>query len=86
MINTPPANKKAPADRILRFKRPDAEQPRRLARKAATARYLNRGDMTLWRWMHNETLHFPKPIKIGNAEYLNLDEVDEWLRQRIVER
>jgi predicted DNA-binding transcriptional regulator AlpA len=69
---------------VHRFKPADAEKPRRIARKAATCRYLGRSQMTLWRWMHDTALNFPKPIQIRNVEYLDLDEVDAWLRQRVV--
>jgi predicted DNA-binding transcriptional regulator AlpA len=77
----------APATyQVQRFKKADQEKPRRLARKAAVCRYLGRGQMTLWRWMHDESLKFPRPICIRDVEYIDLDEIDAWLRRRVVER
>jgi predicted DNA-binding transcriptional regulator AlpA len=82
VTNNPPP---PPASyQIHRFKRPDTEQPRRLARKAGTCRYLGRSQMTLWRWMHDQSLGFPKPICIRDVEYFDLDEVDAWLKERVV--
>jgi predicted DNA-binding transcriptional regulator AlpA len=69
--------------RIERFKKPDAEQPRRLARMAALCRYLGRSQMTLWRWTHDGSLNFPKPIVIRGVAYFDLDQVDLWLRERV---
>ncbi|MBU3259310.1 AlpA family phage regulatory protein [Roseovarius sp. PS-C2] len=36
-------------------------------------------DMTLWRWLDNEALKFPKPIYIGNRRYWREADVIEWL-------
>lgn len=48
---------------------------------AATVREMCGGvsDMTLWRWLANEPLSFPKPIYIGNRRYWREAEVIEWL-------
>jgi excisionase family DNA binding protein len=70
---------------VHRFKRPDTERPRRLARKAAVCRYLDRGTMTLYRWIKDESLNFPKPIRIRGINYIDLDEVDAWLKSQVVE-
>jgi predicted DNA-binding transcriptional regulator AlpA len=68
---------------VQRFKKPDGEKPRRLARMAALCRYLNRSQMSMWRWTHDESLNFPKPIVIRRVKYYDLDEVDGWLRERV---
>jgi predicted DNA-binding transcriptional regulator AlpA len=39
-------------------------------------------DMTLWRWLHNERLGFPKPIYIQRLRYWKRAEVRRWLEQQ----
>jgi len=39
-------------------------------------------DMTLWRWLENESLNFPRPIYIGNRRYWREADVIEWLEAR----
>jgi predicted DNA-binding transcriptional regulator AlpA len=36
-------------------------------------------DMTLWRWLHDPTLAFPKPIYIGRRRYWREAEIFAWL-------
>jgi predicted DNA-binding transcriptional regulator AlpA len=42
----------------------------------------NISDMTLYRWLHNERLNFPKPIVIQNRRYWREEDVDRWLSER----
>lgn len=42
----------------------------------------NISEMTLWRWMQNERLAFPKPIVIQRRRYWRKEEVTAWLDQR----
>lgn len=42
----------------------------------------NISDMTLYRWLHNERLNFPKPIVIQNRRYWHEEDVDRWLKER----
>ena len=48
---------------------------------AATVRELCGGvsDMTLWRWLDNPAMNFPKPIRIGARRYWREAEVIGWL-------
>lgn len=39
--------------------------------------------MTLWRWLHDESLGFPKPTVIRNRRYWDASEV-ETFRNRMV--
>ena len=39
-------------------------------------------DMTLWRWLHDEDLDFPKPIYIGRRRYWKEGEIVSWLEDR----
>ena len=34
--------------------------------------------MTIWRWLHDERIGFPKPIYIGRFRYWNIAELEEW--------
>jgi len=36
-------------------------------------------DMTLWRWLHDESLSFPRPIYIGKRRYWREADVIAWL-------
>tara|TARA_B100001971_G_scaffold207828_1_gene228588 strand:+ start:732 stop:941 length:210 start_codon:yes stop_codon:yes gene_type:complete len=41
-------------------------------------------DMTLWRWLNDPALNFPKPIKIQKRRYWREADVSEWLKAREV--
>jgi len=36
-------------------------------------------DMTLWRWLHDPALGFPRPTYIGRRRYWREADVAEWL-------
>lgn len=36
-------------------------------------------DMTLWRWLNDPALNFPKPIYIGRRRYWREADVSAWL-------
>lgn len=36
-------------------------------------------DMTLWRWLNDPALDFPKPIYIARRRYWREADVSEWL-------
>lgn len=36
-------------------------------------------DMSLWRWLHNPEMQFPKPIYIGRRRYWRETEINAWL-------
>lgn len=61
-----------------------SEQQPRWARNSHLARYLNVTPMTIWRWQRDPDLNFPKPSRVHNIDYTDLDEVDSWLRARAV--
>jgi len=42
----------------------------------------NISDMTLYRWLHNERLKFPKPIVVQNRRYWHEEDIDRWLKER----
>lgn len=39
-------------------------------------------DMSIYRWLRDEKLHFPKPIIINRRRYWALDEIVAWERSR----
>ncbi|KRS18229.1 helix-turn-helix transcriptional regulator [Roseovarius indicus] len=41
--------------------------------------------MTLWRWMRDPALNFPKPVYIGNRRYWREADVIEWLESQNTE-
>lgn len=41
-------------------------------------------NMTLWRWLNEPTMNFPKPIKIGKRRYWRETEIIAWLGSREV--
>jgi hypothetical protein len=58
---------------------------RRLARNAATARYLNITPMTLWRWKRSSELRFPPAYVVNGIDHNDLDLIDRWLMKRAVD-
>jgi hypothetical protein len=60
-------------------------QPR-WSRNAALARYLNVSAMCLWRWQRDPRLSFPQPTVINKYSYTDLNQVDQWMRERVVDR
>jgi predicted DNA-binding transcriptional regulator AlpA len=65
-------------------KQPPALTTPRWVRNAALARYLNVSAMCLWRWQRDPSLCFPQPSKIGATSYTDLNEIDRWMRDRVV--
>jgi predicted DNA-binding transcriptional regulator AlpA len=39
-------------------------------------------DMTLWRWLRNAKLEFPKPTIINSRRYWRIEELEAWERKR----
>jgi predicted DNA-binding transcriptional regulator AlpA len=46
------------------------------------ARYGGISDMSLWRWLRDEELGFPKPYRINRLRYWKDSELTEWERTR----
>jgi predicted DNA-binding transcriptional regulator AlpA len=46
------------------------------------ARYGGVSDMTLWRWLRDKDLCFPKPCRINRLRYWKDSELTEWERTR----
>lgn len=66
----------------------DPERDRNPHRRiqAVTVRQMCGGisDMTLWRWLDNPDLDFPRPIYIGRRRYWKEAEIVAWLEAREV--
>jgi predicted DNA-binding transcriptional regulator AlpA len=58
----------------------------RWVRNGALAKYLGVSSMTIWRWKKSSTLNFPSSCEINKIEYNDLDAVDRWMKQRLVQR
>lgn len=56
---------------------------RLLPTKAVRAKFGDISDMTLWRWIHSESLGFPQPTMIRNRRYWDADEIEAF-RERMV--
>ena len=39
-------------------------------------------DMSLWRFLHDKKLGFPKPIYINRRRFWSREELKQWLEQR----
>lgn len=54
--------------------------------RAAVVRQMCGGisDMTLWRWLENPELNFPRPIYIGRRRYWREADIVVWLEAREV--
>ena len=53
---------------------------------SATVRELCGGisDMSLWRWINNEELHFPSPLIISRRRYWREADVFNWIEGRAI--
>jgi predicted DNA-binding transcriptional regulator AlpA len=50
---------------------------------AVSRRYSDASAMTIWRWMNDPQIAFPRPVKLGNrANFWWLPDLNEWDRQR----
>lgn len=50
------------------------------------ARYGNVSDMTLWRWLRDPAMGFPKPTYINKRRYWRLSELEGFERSRVLGR
>jgi predicted DNA-binding transcriptional regulator AlpA len=48
----------------------------------AVQRHLSISDTTLWRWMRDPTLNFPKPTVTNGRNYFLRSDIEAWDRQR----
>jgi predicted DNA-binding transcriptional regulator AlpA len=39
-------------------------------------------DMSLWRWLHDPELDFPRPVYIGRRRYFREAELAAWIKAR----
>jgi len=46
------------------------------------SRYGNVCEMTLWRWLHDEKLNFPRPHRINGRRFWKAAELAAWERTR----
>ncbi len=57
----------------------DVSQPNRyLTATQVRARFGDISDMTLWRWLQDETLAFPKPMVIKRRRLFREDQIVDW--------
>jgi predicted DNA-binding transcriptional regulator AlpA len=42
------------------------------------SRYGNISDMTLWRWLQDANLRFPKPLTINGRRYWKISDLEAW--------
>jgi predicted DNA-binding transcriptional regulator AlpA len=57
------------------------DQQTYLPTAAVRARY-GVSDMSLWRWLHNEALGFPHPMRIQGRRFWKLAELESWEASR----
>ena len=46
------------------------------------SRYGGMSDMALWRWLHDEELAFPQPIRINGRRFWKVTALSAWERTR----
>ena len=46
------------------------------------SRYGGMSDMALWRWLHDDELGFPQPIRINGRRFWKASELTAWERTR----
>ena len=55
-----------------------------LQSSAVRARY-GVSDMTIWRWLHNNELGFPAPLRINGRRFWRLSQLEAWEASRSAE-
>ncbi len=60
------------------------QQQTYLQSSAIRARY-GVSDMTIWRWLHNNELGFPAPLRINGRRFWRLTQLEAWEASRAVE-
>ncbi|GAB5430334.1 MAG: hypothetical protein Devi2KO_37930 [Devosia indica] len=64
----------------------DVSQPNRyLTATQVRARFGNISDMTLWRWLQDDALGFPKPMVINRRRLFREDQIIDWEARRHAE-
>jgi len=58
----------------------------RWLRNTALAEYLGTTNMTIYRWRRNPAVNFPAATVISGIEYTDLQEVERWMKARVVNR
>lgn len=51
---------------------------RLLTSKDVRAIYGDVSQMTLWRWLHDKTMGFPRPIYINRRRYFDAEEIERF--------
>jgi hypothetical protein len=52
--------------------------------KAVRKEFGDVSDMTLWRWLADKSLGFPRPIYIRNRRYFSAQEIEEFKRRTAI--
>ena len=58
------------------------EAHRYLTARQTRNRYGDISDMSLWRWLRDESLHFPKPVLINGRRYWRLSDLVAFEKSR----
>jgi predicted DNA-binding transcriptional regulator AlpA len=66
---------------VLSSKNPDGT---RWVRNKQLCEFLGTTPMTLWRWQRTPALSFPQPAVINGIQYTDIQEVERWMRARVV--
>ncbi len=56
----------------------------RWVRNKQLCQFLGTTAMTLWRWQRSPNLGFPQPSVINGIQYTDIEEVERWMRARVV--
>jgi predicted DNA-binding transcriptional regulator AlpA len=62
-----------------------AQEEARWLRNIQLAEYLNVSAMCIWRWQRDPDMGFPQPTRINDISYTDMDQVDAWMKARVVD-
>lgn len=62
------------------------EAPRVLVSRKPLLKMLDASEATLYRWMKDDEIKFPRPLKIGASSRWDMTEVGAWLAARKADR
>jgi predicted DNA-binding transcriptional regulator AlpA len=58
----------------------------RYVRTKALSEYIGVCGMTLHRWQRDKAINFPQPAVVRGIPFFDLDQIDRWMRDHVVDR
>ncbi|WP_377828812.1 helix-turn-helix transcriptional regulator [Bradyrhizobium lupini] len=60
------------------------KKPGQWLRNRDLADLLNVTPVTIWRWQRNASMKFPQPSIVNGLPFTDVDEINAWMKSRVV--